>query len=91
MPSTLPRSRALVRRLSNDQTVYPQALQQLVGATIITGPWPTYSQFKGFAERERWTLYELAKAGRQAMEDKGFEMAESYDAFVRRICTELDL
>ncbi len=69
----------------------PQALQQRAGATIITGPWPTYSQFKGFPERERWALYELAKAGRQAMEDKGFEMAESYDGFVRRVTEELDL
>ncbi|WP_054913486.1 hypothetical protein [Pseudomonas sp. NBRC 111127] len=69
----------------------PQALQQRAGATIIIGPWPTYSQFKGFPERERWTLYELAKAGRQAMEDKGFEMAESYDAFVRRVTEELEL
>ncbi|MGS8280961.1 hypothetical protein ACU7AI_23585 [Pseudomonas aeruginosa] len=68
-----------------------QALPQRAGATIITGPWPTYTQFKGFPERERWTIYELAKAGRQAMEDNGFEMAESYDAFVRRVCEELQL
>lgn len=46
---------------------------------------------QGLPERERWTLYELAKAGRQAMEDNGFEMAESYDAFVRRVTEELDL
>ncbi|MEZ7177261.1 hypothetical protein [Pseudomonas mosselii] len=69
----------------------PQALQQRAGASIITGPWPTYSQFKGFPERERWALYELAKAGRQAMEDKGFEMAESYDQFVRRVTAELEI
>jgi len=69
----------------------PQALQQLAGASIITGPWPTYSQFKDFPERERWALYELAKAGRQAMEDKGFEMAESYDQFVRRVTAELEI
>lgn len=68
-----------------------QALPQSAGAAIINGPWPTYSQFKGFPELERWTLYELAKAGRQAMEDNGFEMAESYDAFVRRVTEELDL
>lgn len=68
-----------------------QALQQRAGATIINGPWPTYSQFKGFPERERWTIYELAKVGREAMEDSGFEMAESYDAFVRRVTEELDL
>lgn len=68
-----------------------QALQQRAGAKIITGPWPAYTQFKGFPERERWTIYELAKAGRWAMEDSGFEMAESYDAFVRRITGELEL
>ena len=68
-----------------------QALPQRAGATIITGPWPTYTQFKGFPERERWTIYELAKAGCQAMEDNGFEMAESYDAFVRRVKEELEL
>lgn len=68
-----------------------QALPQRAGATIITGPWPTYTQFKGFPERERWTIYELAKAGRRAMEDSGVEMAETYDAFVRRVTEELDL
>lgn len=75
----------------NNPSTPPQAPQQRAGATIINGPWPTYTQFKGFPERERWTLYELAKAGRQAMEDNGFEMAESYDAFVRRVCEELQL
>jgi len=69
----------------------PQVLPQRAGATIINGPWPTCTQFKGLPERERWTIYELAKAGRQAMEDKGFEMIESYDAFVRRVTEELDL
>ncbi|WP_256825531.1 hypothetical protein [Pseudomonas juntendi] len=70
---------------------HAQALPQRAGATIINGPWPTYTQFKGFPERERWTIYELAKAGRRAMEDNGFEMTESYDAFVRRVTEELDL
>ncbi|MGO0684830.1 hypothetical protein [Pseudomonas fulva] len=68
-----------------------QALPQRAGATIITGPWPTYTQFKDLPERERWTLYELAKAGRQAMEDKGLTMSETYDGFVRRVTQELDL
>lgn len=68
-----------------------QALQQRAGATIITGPWPTYTQFKGLPERQRWTIYELAKAGRRAMENNGFEMAESYDAFVHRVTEELEL
>ncbi|MBA6132844.1 hypothetical protein [Pseudomonas juntendi] len=68
-----------------------QALQQRAGATIINGPWPTYAQFRGLPERERWTIYELAKAGRRAMEDRGLQMAESYDAFVRRVKEELEL
>ena len=52
---------------------------------------PSYSRFREFPERERWALYELAKAGRQYLEDKGFVMDEPYDAFVRRVCAELDL
>lgn len=68
-----------------------QVPHQRAGATIITGPWPTFTQFKGFPERERWAIYELAKAGRQAMEDSGFQMGETYDAFVRRVTEELDL
>ncbi|WP_236236582.1 hypothetical protein [Pseudomonas faucium] len=70
---------------------HAQVLPQRAGASIINGPWPTYTQFKGFPGRERWRIYELAKAGRQAMEDSGFEMAESYDDFVRRVTKELDL
>ncbi len=51
---------------------------------------PTCSS-RGLPERERWTIYELAKAGRRAMEDRGLQMAESYDAFVRRVKEELEL
>lgn len=69
----------------------PHADQQRAGAMIITGPWPSYAAFRGFPEPERWALYELAKAGRRAMEDSGFEMAESYDDFVRRVTAELDI
>ena len=68
-----------------------QTPQQRAGASIVTGPWPTYSQFKNFPERERWTIYELAKAGRRAMEDKGFAMGESYDQFVQRVTAELEI
>ncbi|PZQ38981.1 MAG: hypothetical protein DI560_15270 [Pseudomonas putida] len=64
---------------------HARALQQRAGASIINGPRPTYTQFKGFPERERWTIYELAKAGRRYLEDKGFVMDEPYDAFVRRV------
>lgn len=68
-----------------------QAPTKRAGATIISGPWPTYSQFRGLPERERWTLYELAKAGRRYLEDKGFVIDEPYDAFVHRVCEELQL
>lgn len=70
---------------------HAQAPQQRAGASIITGPWPCYSQFRGFPERERLALYELAKAGRRYLEDKGFVIDEPYDAFVRRVCEELQL
>lgn len=69
----------------------PQALPPRAGATIVSGPWPTYTQFKGLPERERWTIYELAKAGRMKKEDQGIVSSETYDAFVRRITEELDL
>ncbi|WP_070095946.1 hypothetical protein [Pseudomonas sp. NBRC 111139] len=68
-----------------------QAPQQRAGATIINGPWPTYSQFKSLPERERWTICELAKSGRRALEDNGFEMAESYDDFIKRVTAELEI
>ncbi|MEA5670456.1 hypothetical protein VA602_03780 [Pseudomonas sp. MH2] len=68
-----------------------QALQQHAGAAIITGPWPTYSAFRNLPERQRWTLYGSAKAYREALELQGFQMAETYDAFVRRVTEELDL
>lgn len=69
----------------------PQALQQLAGATIISGPWPTYSQFKALPERERWVLYGSAKAYREALELQGLQMAESYDEFIKRVTAELEI
>lgn len=69
----------------------PQALQQRAGATIITGPWPCYAAFRGLPERERWALYGSAKAYREALEIQGFQMAESYDQFVRRVTAELEI
>ncbi|WP_430962306.1 hypothetical protein [Pseudomonas putida] len=72
-------------------TIPNQAPMQRAGATIINGPWPTYTQFKGFPERERWAIYELAKAGRRAMEDSGFEMTETYDEFIKRVTAELEI
>jgi hypothetical protein len=59
--------------------------------SVIAGPWPSYSQFKGLPERDRWFLYGSAKAYRQALEDQGVVMAEGYDAFIRRVCAELEI
>lgn len=59
--------------------------------SVIAGPWPSYSQFKGLPERDRWVMYGSAKALRQALEDQGLVMAETYDAFIRRVTGELGL
>lgn len=59
--------------------------------SVIAGPWPNYSQFRGLPERDRWVLYGSAKAYRQALEDQGLVMAEGYDAFIRRVCAELEI
>lgn len=75
-------------------TITPNSAQELpqsVGAAIISGPWPSYAAFRNLPERERWVLYGSAKAYREALELQGFQMAESYYQFVRRVCTELDL
>ncbi|NMX39382.1 hypothetical protein HBO34_16025 [Pseudomonas veronii] len=60
-------------------------------ACTIAGPWPTYGSFRTLPERERWVLYGSAKAYRQSLECQGFEMAETYDAFIRRVTEELDI
>ena len=60
-------------------------------ACKIAGPWPTYASFRNLPERERWVLYGSAKAYRQALEDQGFIMAESYDSFIKRVTDELEL
>lgn len=70
---------------------HAQELPQHAGASIITGPWPSYSAFRGLPERERWVLYGSAKAYREALELQGFQMAESYDQFVRRVTAELEI
>lgn len=61
------------------------------GAGLIAGPWPCYSQFRHLPERQRWVLYGSAKAYREALEDQGIKMAESYDAFIRRVVDELEI
>ena len=57
----------------------------------IAGPWPSYAGFTYLSEHERWKLYEAAKRNRILLEDQGFEMAESYDAFVQRVTRELEI
>jgi hypothetical protein len=59
--------------------------------SVVAGPWPNYTNCRHLPERERWAIYGLAKAGRMALEDRGIVMDESYDAFIKRVCTELDL
>ncbi|EGC00381.1 phage-like protein [Pseudomonas sp. TJI-51] len=70
---------------------HAQALPQGAVASIITGPWPSYAAFRDLPERERWVLYGSAKAYREALELQGFQMAESYDQFVRRVTAELEI
>lgn len=65
--------------------------QELTTAPVIAGPWPSYTNFRHLPERERWTIYETAKAGRLALQDRGIIMDEAYDAFIRRVTGELDL
>jgi hypothetical protein len=59
--------------------------------SVVAGPWPNYTNCRHLPERERWEIYGLAKAGRMALEDRGIVMDESYDAFIKRVCTELAL
>lgn len=75
----------------NNPSTPPQALQQGAGATIISGPWPSYAGFRDLPERERWVLYGSAKAYREALELQGLVMAEPYDAFIRRVTAELEI
>ena len=60
-------------------------------APVIAGPWPTYTNGRHLPERDRWQIYESAKASRQELEKRGIVMGESYDAFIARVAWELDL
>lgn len=62
-----------------------------LGRPAIAGPWPTYRQFRDLPERDRWVLYGSAKAYRNALEDQGLAMSESYDDFIRRVTEELNI
>lgn len=68
-----------------------QASMQRAGATIISGPWPSYAAFRDLALRERWVLYGSAKAYRAALEEQGLVMSESYDEFIKRVTAELEI
>lgn len=59
--------------------------------SVIACPWPSYAQFKGLPDRERWILYGSAIAYRETLEAQGLVMAESYDAFIKRVCAELEI
>jgi len=61
------------------------------GGAVISGPWPSYKQFRDLRESERLTMYRHAKLNRAALEAAGFAMAEPYDDFVKRVCEELDI
>ena len=60
-------------------------------AEVVAGPWPCYSNCRHLPERDRWEVYGMDKAYRQALEDQGLVMAETYDAFIRRVTGEPDL
>ena len=60
-------------------------------APVIAGPWPSYTNCRHLPERDRWEIYGLAKAGRLALQDRGIIMDEPYEAFVKRVCDELDI
>lgn len=75
----------------NKPSTPPHALQQPAGGVLIAGPWPSYTGFLHLPERDRWVLYGSAKAYRAALEDQGFVMSESYHAFIKRVCNELEI
>lgn len=58
---------------------------------VVAGPWPNYSNCRHLPERDRWEVYRMAKASRGALEDRGVVMTETYDAFIARVCGELNL
>ncbi|SUD80286.1 hypothetical protein [Pseudomonas putida] len=68
-----------------------QALPQRAGATIIPTGWPAYGAMQGQPELARWQLYEFSKRLRAELEGHGCLFVEPYDAFVRRVCEELQL
>ncbi|WP_407733049.1 hypothetical protein [Pseudomonas citronellolis] len=61
------------------------------GGAVISGPWPSYKQFRDLRESERLLMYRHAKLNRAALEAAGFAMAEPYDDFIRRVCEELNI
>lgn len=69
----------------------PDVPQQPAGGLLIAGPWPSYAGFLHLPKEGRWMIYASAKTHRTALERQGFVMGESYDAFIRRVCNELEI
>ena len=47
--------------------------------------------FRHFPTNERWQLYSQIKRDRERLERQGIRMHETYDAFIARITTDLEL
>ncbi|MBD1553604.1 hypothetical protein [Pseudomonas typographi] len=76
--------------MTQTNLTHPAGLRPATAVTIA-GPWPSYAQFRHLPEQKRWALYRSAKAYRGALEDAGFVMSESYDAFIKRVTDELEI
>lgn len=68
-----------------------RALPQRAGAAIVAGPWPDYTAFRHLSQSDRWRAYECAKRHRADLVAQGFQMAESYDEFIKRVTAELEI
>ncbi|QEU28887.1 hypothetical protein [Pseudomonas luteola] len=75
----------------NQQPVFINTPSHEPSSPPVAGPWPVYTSFRGLPEQDRWMMYESAKAYRRMLEAHGFEMSETYDAFIRRVIDELEI
>lgn len=71
--------------------VFESTPNRVPPSAVIAGPWPSYRAFCLLPERARLELYGSAKAYRAALEERGIHMAESYDAFIKRVSDELEI
>lgn len=60
-------------------------------STVVAGPWPSYSVYRHLPERDRWVMYAHAKRVRDDLQATGFQFAETYDQFVKRVTDELEI